>query len=174
MPIFEEPPRAEPPRVNAERAGLEAWLEFHRQTLIAKCAGLTAEQLALRSVPPSTLSLLGLVRHLTEVERHWFREVLAGESEATAGSLYCSQSDPDGDFDGAVAAGAAADRSTFLAELDVVRGVAAGHGLDDTGLRGNGEPVDLRWIYTHLIEEYARHNGHADLLRQCIDGVTGE
>ena len=174
MTIFEAPLRAEPPMVNSERAGLEAWLEYHRLTLIAKCADLDGDQLALRSVPPSTLSLLGLIRHLTEVERGWFRRTLDGQDAATAGPVYYSDLRPDDDFDAAVAAGAEADRDAYLAELETVRAVAARYDLDDTGLHRTGRPVDLRWIYTHLIEEYARHNGHADLLRQAIDGRTGE
>jgi uncharacterized damage-inducible protein DinB len=174
MPIFEVPERIDPPMVNSERAGLEAWLEWHRQTLIFKCAGLDAEQLARRPVPPSTLSLLGLIRHMAEVERSWFRRVLAGESTRTAGPIYYCAEHPDDDFDAAVAEGAAADRETFLTELDTARAVAAQHGLDDQGTHRSGERVDLRWIYVHMIEEYARHNGHADLLRECIDGVTGD
>ncbi|HEX2808193.1 MAG TPA: DinB family protein [Kineosporiaceae bacterium] len=174
MSIFELPVRDEPPMVNSERAGLEAWLEWHRQTLLTKCAGLDAAQLARRSVPPSSLSLLGLIRHLAEVERSWFRRVLAGESTATAGPIFYSDERPDDDFDGAVAERAAADRAAFLAELDIVRAVAARYDLDDVGTHRSGRLVDLRWIYTHMIEEYARHNGHADLLRECIDGVTGE
>jgi hypothetical protein len=174
MPIFDLPLRTEPPMVNAERAGLEAWLEWHRQTLISKCAGLDAAQLARRSVPPSSLSLLGLIRHMAEVERSWFRRVLAGESTAVAGPIFYSDEHPDDDFDAAAPDGAAADREVFLAELDTVRAVAARYDLDDVGTHRSGERVDLRWIYVHMIEEYARHNGHADLLRECIDGVTGE
>lgn len=167
------PDRADPPSVNAERPGLEAWLDWHRQTLIVKCAGLDGGQLARRSVPPSTLSLLGLVRHLAEVERHWFRRVLDGESEASAPNLFCTDDSPDGDFDDTDPTTAAADVDTFRAEVAVAREIAARHDLDDTGTR-RGAPVDLRWIYVHMIEEYARHNGHADLLRECIDGATGD
>jgi uncharacterized damage-inducible protein DinB len=174
MPIFQTPQRIDPPMVNPERAGLEAWLEWHRQTLIFKCAGLDAEQLARRAVPPSTLSLLGLIRHMAEVERSWFRRVLAGESTETAGPIYYCDERPDDDFDAAVAEGAAADREAFLTELEAARAVAAQHDLDDLGAHRSGERVDLRWIYVHMIEEYARHNGHADLLRECIDGVTGD
>jgi uncharacterized damage-inducible protein DinB len=174
MSIFQPPLRIQPPMVNSERAGLEAWLDWHRQTLISKCAGLDAEQLARRSVPPSNLSLLGLIRHLADVERSWFRRVLAGESEQIAGPIFYSAECPDDDFEAAVAETAAADRETFLAEVDTARATAARYGLDDVGMHRSGERVDLRWIYLHLIEEYARHNGHADLLRECIDGLTGD
>lgn len=173
MSIFEAPERVDPPYVSSERPGLEAWLDWHRQTLLVKCAGLDGEQLARRSVPPSTLSLIGLVRHLAEVERHWFRRVLAGGEWPTGPALYCTEASPDGDFDDADATTAAADREVYLAEVEAARSIAIRYDLDDVGRR-RGEPVDLRWIYVHMIEEYARHNGHADLLRQCIDGATGE
>nr|WP_079197253.1 DinB family protein [Streptomyces sp. CB02261] len=156
---------------------LAGFLADQRATLVLKCAGLEgarAAELARRSVEPSTLSLLGLVRHLTDVERRWFGQVLAGRDDA--GPLWSSAEDPDGDFDGAApdpmavsaaweawrAAVAFADRFTSEApDLDV-----SGH--DDW--RGT---VSLRWVLIHMIEEYARHNGHADLLRERIDGTRG-
>jgi uncharacterized damage-inducible protein DinB len=165
------PTRTEPPFRDPERPALEAWLEYHRATLLMKCAGLTAEQLATRSVPPSTLSLLGLVRHMTEVERSWFRRRL---ERADVAPLYYDDANPDGDFDDVDPARADDDLAAFQAELDAVRAVTARHGLDDVGLARDGAEVDLRWIYLHMIEEYARHNGHADLLRECIDGATGD
>ena len=175
------PERVDPPYRDGERAAVEAWLDFHRATLLHKCAGLTAEQLGRRSVPPSTLSLRGLVRHMTEVERAWFRRVLDGQQ---APPLYYGPDDDDGDFD---AVGRDTDHpdpdtaiarelAAFTAEVEVSRALAAEHeSLDDVGagLR-RGQAVSLRWIYLHMIEEYARHNGHADLLRECIDGVTGD
>jgi hypothetical protein len=171
MPPWTAPERTDPPFRDAERPALEAWIEYHRATLLVKCAGLTAEQLVTRSVPPSTLSLLGLVRHMTEVERSWFRRRLDREDVEP---LYYDDANPDGDFDDLDPARADEDLAAYLAELDAVRAVAARHGLDDVGLTRLGTEVDLRWIYLHMIEEYARHNGHADLLRQCIDGATGE
>lgn len=165
------PERVDPPLVSPERASLDAWLDYHRATLLTKCAGLDAEQLARRAVPPSSLSLLGLVRHLAEVERYWFREVLEGQDLPV---LFCSPEHPDGDFDLVDAAHAAQDVAAFHAEVAAAREAAARHGLDDTGDAGRRGPVDLRWIYVHMIEEYARHNGHADLLRECVDGVTGD
>ncbi len=165
--------RTDPPFAAAERPMLESWLEFHRATLLAKCAGLTDQQLRIRSVPPSPLSLLGLVRHMTEVERNWFRRVLLGEDVPPQ---YWSDDNPDGDFDDVDTADVAADLATFRAELDRAREIGAAHpDLDAAGARRrHGEDVTLRWIYVHMIEEYARHNGHADFLRERIDGSTGD
>ena len=120
------------------------------------------------------MSLLGLVRHMTDVERHWFRRVLAAEAAAP---LYYSDVNRDGEFDDVAAADVDGDMARFRDELDRCRSVAAQHqDLDVTGkgTRG-GQPVaiSLRWIYVHMIEEYARHNGHADFLRERIDGATG-
>jgi hypothetical protein len=137
---------------------------------LLKCAGLTAEQLKLRSVEPSTLSLLGLVRHMAEVERWWFRRRFAG---ADIGDLY--DTNRDGDFDDVDAADAQADFATFVAEVEAARKAAEGRPLDDTFRHPRrGTEMDLRWVYIHMIEEYARHNGHADLIRERIDGVTGD
>jgi uncharacterized damage-inducible protein DinB len=165
--------RVDPAFGLGDREMLESWLEFHRATLLMKCAGLSRDQLATRSVPPSSLSLLGLVRHMADVERNWFRRVLAGEP---APGIYWSDDNEDGDFNDIDAADDAEAFATLANECDHARSVAAEFGsLDDvgTGLR-QGEPVSLRWIYVHMIEEYARHNGHADLLRERIDGVTGD
>jgi hypothetical protein len=159
------------PEILDERAGLEAWLDYHRDTLLMKCAGLTPDQLGERAVPPSTLSLLGLVRHLAEVERSWFRRRLAGEDIAY---LYVSDDNEDGDFDDVDTADPAADFATYAAEVEQARAVAAGRPLDQTFSRRGGDRRDLRWVYLHMIEEYARHNGHADLLRERIDGVIGD
>jgi uncharacterized damage-inducible protein DinB len=175
------PDRIDPPYRDGERAAVEAWLEFHRATLLQKCAGLSPEQLGERSVPPSSLSLRGLVRHMTEVERNWFRRVLGGQA---APPLYYGPDDDDGDFDAVgrdtdhpdTATAVAREIAAFTAELEISRALAAEHdSLDDVGagLR-HGEQVSLRWIHLHMIEEYARHNGHADLLRERIDGVTGD
>jgi uncharacterized damage-inducible protein DinB len=163
--------RAEPAFVQDERTMLESWLDYHRATLLWKCEGLTDEQLKRRSVEPSTMSLLGLVRHMAEVERNWFRRVL--DAQADAGGIFYDDDNPDGDFDDVDAADVEADRAVFDREVAESRRIAAEHTLDDTGLR-RGEPCSLRWIYVHMIEEYARHNGHADLLRERIDGATGD
>jgi uncharacterized damage-inducible protein DinB len=152
---------------------LESWLEFHRETLVFKCEGLSAEQLRWRAVPPSTLSLLGLVRHMTEVERNWFQRVIAG---AEAPPLYYTEADRDGDFDNVDDADPEEAFAAWRSEGEAARRVlAAASSLDDDGAKQrHGELVSVRWILVHMIEEYARHNGHADLLRECIDGVTGD
>jgi uncharacterized damage-inducible protein DinB len=160
-----------------ERTMLDAWLDYHRATLLVKCAGLTDRQLKLRSAEPSTLSLLGLVRHLTEVERGWFRRRIDGEQGPQASPLYYSDARPDGDFDDIDDADPAAMFAAYTDEVERCRSAAAGVPLDKVveagGNRGQ-RSMSVRWIYVHMIEEYARHNGHADLLRQRIDGATGE
>ncbi|HEU5160061.1 MAG TPA: DinB family protein [Streptosporangiaceae bacterium] len=168
-----QPVRTDPPTIADERVLLDHFLDYHRQTLLAKCAGLTPEQLALRAVEPSSLSLLGLVRHLAEVERSWFRRRLAGEA---VDFLYCDiETNPDGDFDDASPEHAQRDFDTYAREVDAARAAAAGRSLEDTFVHAVlGAEMSLRWVYLHMLEEYARHNGHADLLRERIDGATGE
>ncbi|WP_433242259.1 DinB family protein [Streptosporangium sp. CA-135522] len=164
--------RVDPPYIADESPMLHAWLEWHRETLAVKCAGLSQEQLRLRSIAPSSLSLLGLVRHMTEVERHWFRNILNGEN--TSG-IYWSDQDPDGDFDLVDTASAEEAFARWQSEIDHARELCAGLPLDTVGKQQRrGENVSLRWILIHMIEEYARHNGHADVIREQIDGVTGE
>ncbi|MDP9100573.1 MAG: DinB family protein [Actinomycetota bacterium] len=166
--------RADPDLVASERVALEQWLDYHRGTVLTKCAGLTGEQLARRSVPPSTMSLLGLVRHLTEVERWWLRRHAGGEDLQ---QVYCTPGSPDGDFDDAVAEGAEADLAAYAREIEAARAAIAGRDLEVVvPSRGHlpGRERNVRWIYLHVIEEYARHNGHADLLRELVDGATGE
>jgi uncharacterized damage-inducible protein DinB len=166
------PDRAEPPFVADERAALVGWLEYHRATLLTKCAGLTPDQLRLRSAEPSSISLLGLVRHMADVERSWFRRRLAGEE---IDPLFFTAEDGDADFNDVDTANAEADFAAYRAELDVVRPLAASYSLDDTFVHSRiNETIDLRWVFVHMIEEYARHNGHADLIRERIDGATGD
>ena len=157
-----------------ERDMLSGWLDFHREVLLWKCEGLTDEQLKRRSVPPSNLSLLGLVRHMAEVERGWFRVVLLGEDMP---DLYTTPEGPDPDFNGVDDADVAETFRTFEQECAAAReAVAAAPDLDlisEERSKRTGEAWSLRWIVTHMIEEYARHNGHADLLRETIDGATG-
>ncbi|MEV5885954.1 DinB family protein [Streptomyces sp. NPDC052020] len=156
-----------------ERTMLEGWLDYHRHTLAQKCEGLSDAQLRTASVAPSELSLMGLVRHMAEVERNWFRRVLAGED---AGPLYYSDEDRDGEFHPTEADTWQEAYATWQCEIGVARRIAAGFGLDGLS-RGRSrfteQPYSLRWIYTHMIEEYARHNGHADLVRERVDGATG-
>ncbi|MFK4146075.1 DinB family protein [Streptomyces sp. NPDC004065] len=166
--------RTEPAQNADERAMLEGWLDYHRQTLAWKCEGLNDEQLRTRSAEPSELSLLGLVRHMAEVERGWFRRVLVGDDP---GPVYSTEQDPDRDFHATEADTWEEAYATWQTEIGIARRNAAGFGLDDLSKgrsRHSGEPFNLRWIYTHMIEEYARHNGHADLLRERIDGATGD
>ncbi|MCC2280604.1 DinB family protein [Streptomyces sp. ET3-23] len=164
-----------PPPQAGERAMLESWLEFHRATLVLKCTGLDDALARRTSAEPSPLTLLGLVRHMTDVERNWFQRVFAqrdvplpyGEEQA-----YGFTPAPDLGMDEALAA--------WRAETDASRAAAAGASLDDTGRLSERDAaqigfrdVSLRWIMVHMIEEYARHNGHADLIRERIDGATG-
>ena len=163
--------RTSPPLVADERAMLASWLDFHRATLARKTDGVAPQRLAERTVVPSALSLLGLVRHLAEVERYWFRIVFRGEQLAT---LYCPPGNRNGDFDDVDSADPIANLARWQEEVAEARRAVATASLDElrAGLR-HGEPVSLRWIMVHMIEEYARHNGHADLLRERLDGATG-
>ena len=168
-----EAERTDPGRILGERAALEAWLDFHRDTLLLKCAGLTADQLKERAVPPSRLSLLGLVRHMTENERWWFR-MHAADTDLPF------PYDPDQigqDFEALADADAAANIEAFKREIGQARAAVAAKQLDEVVPSHGDRPErtrDIRWIYLHMIEEYARHNGHADLIRERIDGVTGD
>jgi uncharacterized damage-inducible protein DinB len=162
--------RAEPPLAAQEREMLNSWLEFHRDTLALKCDGLTAGQLRQRAVPPSSLSLLGLVRHMAEGERQWFAMVLGGEQIPYH---YYTDDDPEAEFDDLDDADVPEAFETWRSECAAARErVAAAPTLDVTGIQ-DGKEFSLRWIMIHMIEEYARHNGHADLLRERIDGTVG-
>jgi uncharacterized damage-inducible protein DinB len=163
--------RVGPPLTGDERETLRAFLDYHRATLVMKCDGLDDEALRRQSMPPSTLSLLGLVRHMAEVERTWFRRVINGEDVRLVWS-------PDGDYQVAYDASGATRADAFAAwqsEVDQSRRIErAAASLDVTGHNAKwGEDVSLRLVMLHLIHEYARHNGHADLLREGIDGVVG-
>lgn len=154
-----------------ERTSLRGWLDYHRATLAWKCDGLDDEQLRRCPMPPSTLSLLGLVRHMAEVERHWFRRVLAGETVRHVWS-------EEWDFQAAYDASTGTRDEAFAAweaEVAEARRIEATVGsLDETFAVPSWEgDATLRTILLHLIHEYARHNGHADLLREGVDGVVG-
>jgi hypothetical protein len=167
------PERAFPPPIADEREMLIASLEFHRATLVLKCRGLTIEQLKERSSPPSSLSLLGLIRHLSYAERAWFRRVFAAEDVP---DLYATEADRDADFNQVTDADAEQAFAIFAAECEASRQiVAAAPSFDALAQKKTrlGKIMSLRWIVVHMIEEYARHNGHADLIRERIDGVTG-
>ncbi|MGV9581156.1 DinB family protein [Streptomyces sp. NPDC003509] len=150
---------------------LEGWLNWHRETLQAKCAGLEPAQLARTTVEPSDLTLLGLIRHMAEVERWWFRRSFASEG---IGGVFTGPSDSNEGLDGVHAADAERDFAFFQAEVKACDAAAAGHDLDETFMSSYGVPLSLRWVYMLMIQEYARHNGHADLLRERTDGATGD
>ena len=164
--------RIDEPLTGAERPMLEGWLDWHRQTLLMKAAGLTSDQLKLASVEPSNLTLLGLIRHMTEVERGWFRQRAAGD--AAAEPIYCDDDNVDGDFDDVAGADAEADYARYVKELDLVRTAVADLPLEHEFRSRHDTLMSLRWAYLHMIEEYARHNGHADLIRERIDGAVGD
>jgi hypothetical protein len=157
--------------LGSERELLDTWLDAHRRTLRWKCAGLTADQLKAVASPPSSLTLLGLVRHMADNERWWFTHHAAGLPLV---ELYGTESDPDGDFCGVLGADATADLATFEAEVEASRVAVADVPLDREVGDEPDRPLSVRWIYLHMIEEYARHNGHADLLRERIDGRSGD
>jgi len=163
--------RPDPPSIAPEREMLRAFLDFHRGTLALKCEGLSEEELRRPSMPPSRLSLLGLVRHLAEVERTWFRRALAGADVPLIWSA-------DGDFQAAYDATGCSREEAFAAwetEMAHARRIErAAESLDVTVYWPSWEEdISLRLIMHHVIHEYARHSGHADLLREGIDGTTG-
>jgi uncharacterized damage-inducible protein DinB len=164
--------RAMPPLQADERTTLESWLDFYRATLAGKCDRLTDEQLRTASVPPSPLTLLGLVQHMAEVERNWFRRVLLGEQVPPIYDPAADPSGPDGGFDLADSVTFDSARRTWEDEIAYARATCSTRGLDETSSFMGGQ-VTLRWIYSHMIGEYARHAGHADLIRERIDGATG-
>lgn len=167
-------PRTEGPVVGDERSVLLGFLSWQRQTLEMKCAGLDAAEMARRGVEPSAMSLLGLVRHMAEVERFWFRETMSG---LDVPQLFCSESDRDGDFDNVEPTDECVAEAWDAWRAEVAfsdQFVAAAPDLDVTGNERWRGAMSLRWVLIHIVEEYARHNGHADLLRERIDGAVGE
>ncbi|GAB3428755.1 DinB family protein [Flindersiella endophytica] len=168
MTIWTVPERVEPPVNPAdERTALEDRLDFQRTTLLLKCGGLTPEQLATRSVPPSTMSLLGIVRHMSGVEA-WFHSY---DGQPDHRYFWDYVPGAANGFEIADSTRAADDLAGYQTSVARSRAAVAGRSLDEAS---PGEDYTLRWIYLHMIEEYARHNGHADLLRERIDGATGE
>jgi len=166
---IEDPRRVEPPFQLPERPMLEGWLEFHRRTLLLKCEGLDDTARKARPVSTSKLSLHGLVRHMAEVERLWFRKALAEEDVP---HIWYVDGEEDSELVPLDGADWEADLAAWQAECEASRAVAVARGLDDTGA-GRGDPCSLRWIYMHMIEEYSRHNGHADIIRELVDGAVG-
>jgi hypothetical protein len=163
--------RTDPPLEADELTTLTTFLDFNRATLALKCEGLAGDQLRERAVPPSSLSLLGIVRHMADVERNWFRPVLAAEEMRT---IFGEDMDWEAAFRDVATADIDEAFGIWRTECDHSRVlVAAAGSLETRGYRG-GEWFSLRYVLTHMIEEYARHNGHADLLRERLDGSTGE
>jgi hypothetical protein len=152
--------RSFPPRAADEQALLDGWLDYYRATVLHKCAGLSPDQLVHRSCPPSTMSLIGLVRHLTEMERVYVHRLTKPDLPLH----YVTSNSPDADFDDVTPPAADADLRIFADHCTRSRQVMAVLTLD----------ASLRWTYLYLIKEYSRHLGHADLLRERIDGATGE
>jgi uncharacterized damage-inducible protein DinB len=171
---WDDDPRNSGTVLEGERATLLDYLRAYRLALEMKCAGLDAEQLARRSVPPSTMSLLGLIRHMADVERTWFRRVMAGEA---APPYYWSDEVADADWAGAVADPAVVAEAWQKWRDEIAFADRYVADTDDLGIRGtmkDGTTVALREVIVHMIEEYARHAGHADLLRERVDGRVGQ
>jgi uncharacterized damage-inducible protein DinB len=170
--------RTDPPESGPEADQLSAFLDFHRATLLLKCDGLTAEQLRQPAVPSSALTLGGLLNHLALVEDTWFRVRFLGEEEASPWNEVDWDADPDWEFHSAAATDPDELRERYRAACERSRAVVRAAGdLDRLSVavsRRTGEHFDLRWILLHMIEETARHAGHADLLREAIDGTVGE
>ncbi|WP_338696079.1 DinB family protein [Streptomyces sp. Q6] len=168
----EDDPRSEGGFVG-ERATLVGYLRDYRLTLEMKCAGLDAQELARRSVPPSTMSLLGIVRHMARVERVWFRRIHAG---LHVPDLFRTPERRDADWDGAVGDPAVVEEAFRLWREEIAFAEKYVEGVEDLGAMSatGDDPISLRELLLHMVEEYARHCGHADLLRECVDGRVGQ
>jgi hypothetical protein len=162
--------RPDEPFTGPERATLAGFLDHYRASLLMRCSGLTGAQLAARSVPPSTLSLLGIVRHLTDVERAYFRVRWGG---AELASHYATADRPDAAFEDVSPADAQRDLERLVSEQDAARRAVADMPLEAVYVSPRWGEMSLRWAMTHLIAEYAAHAGQADLIRERIDGRTG-
>jgi uncharacterized damage-inducible protein DinB len=170
----DDDPRDTGAALTDERSTILEYLRAYRTTMEMKCSGLDAEQLARRSVPPSTMSLLGLIRHMADVERHWFRRVMAGSD---APWRFTTEANRDEDWDGAVADPAVVTEAWQAWREEVAFAEAFVDETDDLAREGrmrDGKPIQLREVLVHMLEEYARHCGHADLLRERVDGRIGQ
>jgi hypothetical protein len=168
---FEAPDRPHIPFSGDERTQLAAWLDFYRGTLLEKCDGLTPAQMKERPVTTSLLSLLGMIRHMTFVEQAWFESAFAGHDVL---EYYKTEGDRDADLKDLDRPAAEEVIDLYLRAIETSRQLAEGHDLNEMSKRPRrGRETDLRWTYIHMIEEYARHCGHADILRELIDGSTG-
>jgi uncharacterized damage-inducible protein DinB len=163
-------PLPDGPLIGADRAILEGYLAWQRTVLLGKCAGLTGEQLARRPATPSNLSLLGLLRHMAKVERFWFRQGVGGQDLAP---MYDPALGADADFEDVDPARAEEDYGRLVEERALADEIAAARSFDDT-FELRGDVMSVRLVYVHMIAEYARHNGHADMIREQVDGRTGD
>jgi hypothetical protein len=165
--------RTDPPFTGDDDTMLPPWLDYQRTTLLWKCELLDGDALVRRCVPPSGVSVLGIVRHMTIVEWHWFERVFAG---ASTPQPIATDHDVDADWNDLDPVGAMADIERFQRQCEVSRQIVAGaESMDQRAAKARrGDTMALRWIMVHMIEEYARHNGHADFLRELIDGAVGE
>lgn len=169
-PVWADDTRSPLPLTGSERELLTSYLDYHRETVALKCAGVPPERLSERSAPPSTMTLHGLVRHLAGAEQWWFHYQFAGEQVEW---LFDPVTNAADDFDD-LSNPFAGDLATWRAMCAHSREIVAAHSLDDTGTHHRtGEPVSLRRVLINMIAEYARHSGHADLLREGLDGATG-
>ena len=175
MPVEElsDARRIDPPFIASEREMLESWLDWHRITLLLKCEGLSDEDRKRRPVESSLMSLHGLVRRMADVEQGWFQRCL-DRRHAEVKPHFSTKEHPDGDFEFAADGVWESDLKVWQDECDASRATASKYQLDDVGITRGEQEVSLRWIYAHMIEEYARHNGHADLIREMIDGAVGD
>ena len=169
-PVWADDPRPPLPQTGSDRELLVAYLEHHRATFALKCAGVSDADLSRRTMPPSTMTLHGLLRHLTGVERWWFQVNFAGDDVPM---LYYSDADPGQDFE-RLEGDVAQAWEQWRLECERSREIVAAHDLDDTGTRVRDDAeLSLRGVLLKMVAEYAQHNGHADLLREGIDGATG-
>jgi hypothetical protein len=160
------------PAGTGERDTLTTFLDFHRETLARKCTGLSDEHLRLRAVATSGLTLIGLMRHMAAVERWYLQVIIAGEQPP---ELFDTSDDPDADFHDIASATGEGTLALWRAQVAHSRRITAAHPLDAVGANpGRHQDHSHRWVLQHLLDEYARHNGHADLLREAIDGEVGE
>jgi uncharacterized damage-inducible protein DinB len=177
---FDPESRTDPPLQTDEATTLRAFLDYHRDTFRWKCSGLTQEQLA-QPLAPSDMTLGGMMKHLAVVESGWFEDTFEGGPSMPPFETVNWKDDPDWEWrtardDSPLELRALFDEAVSRADAVIDRAMA-GEGLDATSAhpsRREGTPFSLRWIIVHMIEEYARHNGHADLIRESIDGATGE
>ncbi|MGC2173860.1 MAG: DinB family protein [Acidimicrobiales bacterium] len=171
MDLFIAPERPHVLYSGEERPQLEAWLDFYRATLLKKCDGLNVAQLKTRPIAGSNLSLLGIVRHMTFVEQVWFETTFAGVRTA---EYYKTEGDRDADFNDLESEAAESVFDLYVKAVKTSDELVIGHSLDEhAAVERRGRDADLRWIYVHMIEEYARHCGHADIIRELIDGTKG-